>query len=97
MLKRLGIAATCGIALYGLARYLNGNLVVVPSGPGQFLDLLLSGLQAPSGTDIDSVSGASDTHGTASLPAAQDDNGTETTTAADGVVQAPNGGEQTRP
>ena len=97
MLKKLGIAATCGIALYGLARYLNGNLVVVPSGPGRFLDLLLSGLQAPSDNDMDSVSGASDIHGTATLPAAQEDNGTEATTAADGVVHAPNGGGQATP
>ena len=97
MLKKLGIAAACGIALYGLARYLNGNLVVVPSGPSRFLDLLPSGLQAPSDTDMDSVSGASDLHGTATLPAAQDDNGTEATTAADDVVHAPNDGEQTKP
>lgn len=97
MLKKLGIAAACGIALYGLARYLNGNLVVVPSGPGRFLDLLLSGLQASSGTDMDSVSGESDTHGTAPLPAAQDTNGTEATTAAGVLVHAPNGGEQAKP
>lgn len=97
MLKKLGIAAACGIALYGLARYLNGNLVLVPSGPGRFLDLLLSGLQAPSGTDMDSVSGASNTHGTATLQSAQDDDGAQATTAVVGVVHAPNDGEQVKP
>ena len=40
MLKQLGIAAACGVALYGLARYLNNNFVVVIDSTGNFPDLL---------------------------------------------------------
>ena len=40
MIKQLGIAAACGIALYGLARYLNNNFVVVIDSTGNFPDLL---------------------------------------------------------
>ena len=40
MLKQLGIAAACGVALYGLARYINNNFVVVIDSTGNFPDLL---------------------------------------------------------
>ena len=33
MLKKLGIAATCGIALYGLARLINRHVAVVALEP----------------------------------------------------------------
>ena len=40
MLKQLGIAAACGVVLYGLARYLNNNFFVVIDSTGNFPDLL---------------------------------------------------------
>ena len=40
MLKRLGIAAVFGVALYGLARYFNNNVVVMIDSTGNFPDLL---------------------------------------------------------
>lgn len=32
MIKKLGIAAVCGIALYGFARFINGRFVLVLNG-----------------------------------------------------------------
>ena len=34
MLKQLGIAAVCGIALYGIARYINNNYIFTLNAPG---------------------------------------------------------------
>lgn len=44
MLKQLGIVAACGIALYGLARYIKNNVVVVIGLSGELPDLLASGM-----------------------------------------------------
>ena len=46
MLKQLGIAAACGIALYGLARYIKNNHVVVIDASGDFPDLFATGAEA---------------------------------------------------
>ena len=36
MIKKLGIAAACGVALYGIARFINDCVVVVSNKPVQF-------------------------------------------------------------
>lgn len=46
MLKQLGIAAACGIALYGVARYIKNNHVVVIDASGDFPDLFAAGTNA---------------------------------------------------
>ena len=46
MLKQLGIAAACGIALYGIARYIKNNHVVVIGASGDFPDLFAAGTNA---------------------------------------------------
>lgn len=46
MLKQLGIAAACGVALYGIARYIKNNYVVVIDASGEFPDLLATGAEA---------------------------------------------------
>lgn len=46
MLKQLGIATACGIALYGIARYIKNNHVVVIDASGEFPDLLGAGTNA---------------------------------------------------
>ena len=46
MLKQLGIAAACGIALYGIARYIKNNHVVVIDASGDFPDLFAAGTNA---------------------------------------------------
>ena len=46
MLKQLGIAAACGIALYGIARYIKNNHVVVIDASGDFPDLFAAGTKA---------------------------------------------------
>ena len=43
MLKQLGIAAACGIALYGLARYINNNFIFTLNAPDDLADLLAAG------------------------------------------------------
>ena len=48
MLKQLGIAAACGIALYGIARYIKSNYVLVIDTSGNFPDLLAT---IPESTD----------------------------------------------
>lgn len=40
MLKQLGIAVACGIALHGAARYINKNYVLLINTSGKFPDLL---------------------------------------------------------
>ena len=52
MLKQIGIAAACGIALYGIARYIKNNYVVVIDASGDFPDLLATGEAA---NDVDDV------------------------------------------
>ena len=56
MLKQLGIAAACGVALYGLARYLNNNFVVVIDSTGNFPDLL-----APAPASLEKATDAGET------------------------------------
>ena len=56
MIKQLGIAAACGIALYGLARYLNNNFVVVIDSTGNFPDLL-----APAPASLEGAADAGET------------------------------------
>ena len=46
MLKQLGISAACGIALYGIARYIKNNHVVVIGASGDFPDLFAAGTNA---------------------------------------------------
>ena len=46
MIKQLGIAAACGVALYGLARYIKNNHVVVINASGDFPDLFAAGTNA---------------------------------------------------
>lgn len=46
MLKQLGIAAACGIALYGIARYINNNFVLVIDTSGNFPDLLATSIES---------------------------------------------------
>lgn len=46
MLKQLGIAAACGIALYGLARYINNNFVLVIDTSGNFPDLVATSIES---------------------------------------------------
>ena len=46
MLKQLGIAAACGIALYGIASYIKNNHVVVIDASGEFPDLFAAGTNA---------------------------------------------------
>jgi|JI10StandDraft_1071094.scaffolds.fasta_scaffold298071_4 hypothetical protein len=46
MIKQLGIAAACGIALYGLARYIRNNHVFVIGSSGEFPDLFDAGTNA---------------------------------------------------
>lgn len=46
MIKQLCIAAACGIALYGIARYINNNHVVVIDASGEFPDLFAVGTNA---------------------------------------------------
>ena len=36
MIKKIGIAAACGVALYGIARFINDCVVVVSNKPVQF-------------------------------------------------------------
>ena len=69
MLKQLGIAAACGVALYGLARYINNNFVVVIDSTGNFPDLL-----APAPVSLE---GGADT-GETGLRTQQDEEGLQT-------------------
>ena len=46
MLKQIGIAAACGIALYGIARYIKNNHVVVIGSSGEFPGLFAAGTNA---------------------------------------------------
>ena len=43
MLKQIGIAAACGIALYGIARYVKNNYVIALNAPDDLADLLGAG------------------------------------------------------
>ena len=52
MLKQIGIAAACGIALYGIARYIKNNYVVVIDASGDFPDLLATGEAAIDVADV---------------------------------------------
>ena len=40
MLKKLGIAAACGVALYGLAKLLSRHVVVVLDGTGPLFETI---------------------------------------------------------
>lgn len=51
MLKQLGVAAACGIALYGIARYIKNNQVVVIDASGEFPDLFAAGTNAHEAAD----------------------------------------------
>ena len=42
MLKKLGIAAACGVAIYGLAKSLSRHVVVVPEGTGPLFEAIAS-------------------------------------------------------
>ena len=46
MIKQLGIAVACGIALYGIARYIKNNHVVVIGSSGEFPGLFAAGTNA---------------------------------------------------
>jgi hypothetical protein len=46
MLKQIGIAAACGIALYGIARYVKNNYVIALNAPTDLADLFAVGRNA---------------------------------------------------
>lgn len=88
MLKKLGIAVACGFALYGLARHINRNLVVVTSSVGQVLDLILSAPDAPEGAGEESAASASATPQTAPISAPSEAAITVARCASDAQVQS---------
>lgn len=89
MLKKLGVAAACGIALYGLARYINRNLVVVTSGVGQLLEPIFSVPDAPKGAGEERAASALATPETAPLPASSEAATTDARRTSDAQEQSP--------
>jgi hypothetical protein len=88
MLKKLGIAAACGIALYGVVRLINRNLIVLTHVPGQFPDLLAPRPEGPEDAATASAAGAPETHEKTLITVGADAAVTEVTCAGEGQVQA---------
>ena len=84
MLKKLGIAAACGIALYGVVRLINRNLIVLTQLP----DLLAPRPEGPEDAATASAVGAHETHEKTLITVGADAAVTEVTCAGEGQVQA---------
>ncbi len=89
MLKQLGIAAACGIALYGLARYLNRNFIVMTHVPGTFPEMLVATNEVPEEDAASAGAGLSDTQDTSPAPIGMDQRG------ADAAIPPNSHGERT--
>lgn len=62
MIKKFGIAAACGVALYGIARFINDCVVVVSNSPVQFPFVMDAAIENSAvlddGTELGEVGGA---------------------------------------
>ena len=81
MIKKLGIAAACGIAVYGIAKLIKRHLVVAPNRSAEFLSHTAAGT-GPGGENAHERSGASGITGVAAIGQALGESPDDDATAA---------------
>lgn len=87
MFKQLGIAAVCGLALYGLTKLISQQVTVVAHGPGQTPEPFDASPDLPENATSPDEAGQLDARDPTALPAEEGGAATETQCASASQAQ----------